>query len=135
MERGENFVAHKYASLVTTFGSLFEDSVVWIKMEGIEVGNLGIACVYAPNILTNRMHLWHLITNNLPKDCDWIVGGDFNKTERPNDKSNDYRRTITDLKNLVGMGFLMHFKYKTPFFIKGGLDAHGIMEKRLEQDV
>lgn len=44
-------------ALVTDHGFLYNDRVVWIKLEGIEGGNVGIACVYAPNIPTKRRHL------------------------------------------------------------------------------
>ena len=82
-------INHKYAKLVTEHGALCDNRVVWIKMEGVEGGKVGIVCVYAPNIPSERRLLWHDMMESLPKDCDWIVGGDFNMTERPNDKSND----------------------------------------------
>lgn len=82
-------LTHKYARFVTEHGALYDDRVVWIKLEGIEGGNIGIACIYAPNIPTERRHLWHIMVDALPKDCEWIFGGDFNMTERPQDKSND----------------------------------------------
>lgn len=50
-------LSHKYARLVTTRGSLYDNRVVWVKLEGIEGDNIGIACVYAPNIPINRRHL------------------------------------------------------------------------------
>ena len=62
-------IAHKYAKLVTTYGALYDNRVVWIKLEGIERGNIGLACVYAPNILTERRHLWHIMVESLPKYC------------------------------------------------------------------
>ena len=37
----------------------------------------------------------------LPKDCEWISGGDFNITERPRNKSNDYGRGISDLERFT----------------------------------
>lgn len=91
-------VANKYARLVTSHGTLYDNRVVWIKLEGVEGGNVGIACVYAPNIPTERRHLWHLMTHNLPRDCKWIIGGDFNMIERLGDKSNDCGRAISDLE-------------------------------------
>lgn len=50
-------LTHKYARLVTGFGALYENRVFWIKIEGIEGGNIGLACIYAPNIPTDRRHL------------------------------------------------------------------------------
>ena len=72
----------KYAKLVTEHGALYDNQVVWIKMKGVEGGNIGVTYVYMPNIPTDRRHLWYLMMESLPKDCDWIVGGDFNMTER-----------------------------------------------------
>ena len=69
------FLANKYARLVTDHGTLYDNRLVWIKLEGIEGGKIGLACIYAPNIPTERRHLWHLMSDSLPKDCEWIVGG------------------------------------------------------------
>ena len=94
-------LANKYARLVTATGSLYEDMVVWIKLEGVEGGNVGLACVYAPNIPTERRHLWYILVDSLPKDCEWIIGGDFNMTERPEDKSHDCGRAISELERFT----------------------------------
>lgn len=71
--------------------------MVWVKLEGIEVGDVGIACVYVPNIHIERRQLWHKMMELLPRDCDWIVWGDFKMTERREDKSSDCGRGISDL--------------------------------------
>lgn len=39
---------------------------------------------------TDRRDLWHIMIDALPKDCERIIGGDFNMTKWPHDKSNDY---------------------------------------------
>ena len=62
-------LANKYARLVTATGSLYKDRVIWIELEGVEGWNVGLACVYAPNILTEMRHLWHILVDALPKDC------------------------------------------------------------------
>ena len=36
-------LAHKYASFVTDHGALHRNKGMWIKMEGIEGGNIGIS--------------------------------------------------------------------------------------------
>ena len=51
-------------------------------MEGVEGKNVGLACVYSPNIPTDRRYLWHILVDALHKECEWIIGGDFNMTER-----------------------------------------------------
>lgn len=50
-------LANKYVRLVKASESLYDDRVIWVKLEGIEGGNVGLACVYAPNIPTDRRHL------------------------------------------------------------------------------
>ena len=45
-------LANKYVKLVTATGALYENKVVWIKLEGVEGENIRLACVYAPNIPT-----------------------------------------------------------------------------------
>ena len=78
----EIILAHKYAKLVTAHGALYDNRVIWIKFEGIEGRNIGLAYMYAPNIPTERRHLWHIMVNFLPNDCEWIIREDFNMTER-----------------------------------------------------
>ena len=68
-------LASKYARLITDHETLYDNRLVWIKLEGIEGGKIGLVCIYAPNIPTERRHLWHLMSGSLPKDCEWIVGG------------------------------------------------------------
>jgi exonuclease III len=113
-------LSHKYAKLVTEHGSLYENRVVWVKLDGIEGGSLGLACIYAPNIPTDRRHLWHIIGESLPKDCKWLFGGDFNMTERPQDKSNDCGRAISDLERFTWNEFLNAFQVKDKFTYQGG---------------
>jgi exonuclease III len=113
-------LSHKYAKLVTEHGSLYENRVVWVKLDGIEGGSLGLACIYAPNIPTDRRHLWHIMVESLPKDCEWLFGGDFNMTERPQDKSNDCGRAISDLERFTWNEFLNAFQVKDKFTYQGG---------------
>lgn len=50
-------LANRYAMMVSTHGTLYEYKVVWIKLERMDAGNIGIACVYVPNIPSDRRHL------------------------------------------------------------------------------
>ena len=50
-------ITNKFAKLVTANGSLYDNRVMWVKLEGVEGGNIRLACVYAPNIPTDRRHL------------------------------------------------------------------------------
>lgn len=91
-------LASKYARLVTEHGALYDNRFVWLKMEGVEGGKFGFACLYVPNIPMEKWHTWHLMADNLPKDCDWVIRGDFNMTERPEDKSHACGRKIIGLE-------------------------------------
>jgi hypothetical protein len=113
-------LANKYARLVTATGSLYEDRVVWIKLEGVEGGNVGLACVYAPNIPTERRHLWHILVDSLPKDCEWSIGGDFNMTERPEDKSHDCGRAISELERFTWRELLNSLQVEDKYLYQGG---------------
>ena len=100
----------KYATLVTEHGALYDNRVVWIKMEGVEGGNIRVACVYAPNIPMDRRHLWYFMIESFPNGCDWIVGGNFNMTERSHDKSNYCGRVISELERNTWNGLLDAFQ-------------------------
>lgn len=50
-------LANKYIRLVTTTDFLYEDRLILIKLEWMEDEIVGLACVYAPNISTNRRYL------------------------------------------------------------------------------
>ena len=113
-------LAHKYARLVTEHEALYDNRVVWIKLEGIEGGNIRIACIYAPNIPTERRHLWHIMVDFFPKNCEWIIGGDFNMTERPQDKSNDCGWAISDLERFTWNGLLNAFQIQDTYIHQGG---------------
>lgn len=61
---------NKFAELVTANGSLYDNRLVWVKLEGVEGRNIGLACIYVPNIPTDRRHLWFMLMDALPKDCE-----------------------------------------------------------------
>lgn len=79
-----------------------------------------MACIYAPNIPMDRRHLWHIMVDGLPKDYEWIFGGDFNMTERPQDKSNDCERAISDLERFTWNELLNSFQVNDSFIHQGG---------------
>lgn len=111
----------KYVRLVKASGSLMNNRVIWIKLEGVEGGNLGIACVYAPNIASQRNALWLEMATSLPKDCSWVIGGDFNMTERPEDKSHDCGRNISDAERISWSSFLEALQIHDSFQNQGGI--------------
>lgn len=62
------FIAHKYVKLISTHGALYDDRLVWIKLEGTEGENIGLAYVYASSILTERRNMWLVMIDSLPKN-------------------------------------------------------------------
>ena len=48
--------------------------------------------------------------DSLPKDCDWIMGCDFNLTKNREDKSNDCGLGINDFKKLTWGGLFNGFQ-------------------------
>lgn len=122
-------LVNKYEKLVSEHGTLYENRVVWIRLVGIEGGNIGIACVYTPSIPTERRHLWHLMMDSHPKDYNWIIGGDLNMTERREDKSNECGRAISEQKDVAGMSSLVHYRCNICLYIRVDLDSHGTMGK------
>ena len=75
---------------------------------------------YAPNIPMDRGHLWHIMLDALPKDCEWIIGGNFDMTRRPQDKSKDCGRAISDLERFTWNGLLTAFQIHGHFIHQGG---------------
>lgn len=63
-------LSNKYARLVTEHGALYENMLVWIKLEEVEGGKISFACVYALNIPTDKRQMWHLMADTLPKNCE-----------------------------------------------------------------
>ena len=63
-KRGWRLYSHKYARLVTAHRVLYDNRVVWTKIEGIGGGNIGIACIYTSNIPMERKHLRHIMVDS-----------------------------------------------------------------------
>ena len=120
-KRGVGIVlANKYARLVMVLGSLYNNRVIWVKLERVKGDNIRLVFVYAPNIFTDRRHLWHILMDGLPKDCEWIIGGDFNMTERNEDKSHDCERAINDLENFTWKELLNFLQVGDKYIHQGG---------------
>lgn len=126
-------LARKYARLVTAHGSLYENKVIWIKLEEVEGGNIGLVCIYTPNIPTKRRHLWLIMIVALPKDCEWYLRGDFNMTGRLEDKSNDCGRVISNLERFTWNELLNAFHVNNMFVHQGARGSHGTMDNKGKQ--
>ena len=67
--------------------------------------------------------MWHNMMDALPKDCEWVIGGDFNMTERRQDKSNDCEKTISEVaevEKLTWNRFFHGFQLHDLFIYQGG---------------
>ena len=56
----------------------------------------------------------------MPKDWNWIIEGDFNMIERPNDKSNNYGSAINDLERYNWNDLLMAIQIQDTFIHQRG---------------
>lgn len=91
-------IANKYPKLIMTTGTLYDNREVYIKLDGVERENIGLAYIYALNISTGRRHSWYILMDAPPKYCEWIIEEIFNKTEQLKDKFHDCRSEITGLE-------------------------------------
>ena len=87
-------------------------------MEGVDGAKIGIPCIYAPNIPTERRHLWHVMMESLPRYYNWILGDDYNMMERREHKSSDCGRGISELENITWNGLLDGFQLQDTFTVQ-----------------
>jgi hypothetical protein len=90
----------KLATIVGKNGTLMENTVQWVILKGLLGGDLGVANIYAPNILRDRCFLWAEMIQKLPRGCRWILVGDWNMVERSINKSNTCGQLISQAKRL-----------------------------------
>jgi hypothetical protein len=59
----------------------------WFKILRVKGDDITVANIYAHNKITKRCGLWELMVKYLPKDCGWILAGDFNMVEHQANKT------------------------------------------------
>jgi hypothetical protein len=59
----------------------------WFKILKVKGGDITVANIYAFNNITKRCMPWELMVKYLPKDCGWILVGDFNMVEHQVNKT------------------------------------------------
>ncbi|KAL3702321.1 hypothetical protein R1sor_020343 [Riccia sorocarpa] len=69
--------SRRLSEMVTDSGNIM-DRAVWAHIEGLQMGQVGIIAIYAPNSAAERTHLWERITSTLDTSRAWIALGDFN---------------------------------------------------------
>ncbi|KAG0573683.1 hypothetical protein KC19_VG200300 [Ceratodon purpureus] len=76
--------------------SLYQGRALWIVLGNIAGYSWGFLNVYSPNDAQERTRFWESILDNLPPNCHWMVGGDFNMVESSVDKSTACGRLIQE---------------------------------------
>ena len=95
----------KLAPLVSSQGSIIHNRAFWVRLSGLPGGDLGILNVYAPNSSKDRLTLWQELVTRLPSACRWLVNGDFNMTETPQDKSTFCSKVMSQGETLAWKAF------------------------------
>jgi hypothetical protein len=88
-------LAPKWAQLITEQGSALQNMAHWFIIRGTPGGDLGFVNIYASNSSNKRCLLWEQPIVFLPNSCRWAFIGDFNMVELRSDKTNQYRRIIS----------------------------------------
>jgi hypothetical protein len=80
--------------MVTTEGHSRSGRAQWFRLAGVQGHDIGCLNVYAPNETTARNELWRELFLALPKDCRWVLIGDWNFVERDKDRSLPRRHAL-----------------------------------------
>jgi hypothetical protein len=78
-----------------------ENTVWWVILKGLLGCDLGVANIYAPNIVREQCFLWAEMIQKFPRGCRCILVGDWNMVERSIDKSNSCGQLILQAKRLA----------------------------------
>jgi hypothetical protein len=74
---------NKWANFVVHNEIAFRNKSQWLKMEGLLGRPISILNIHTPNESVEGSKLWEYLKMKLPKDCKWIICGDFNMVEGP----------------------------------------------------
>jgi exonuclease III len=85
--------------LIVSSGSLRDNRALWITLTGTPMGQLGVANIYAPNCSSARSELWENLPNCLDNSCTWLLGGDWNMTEKAGDKTSGCSRGLSQAES------------------------------------
>jgi exonuclease III len=91
-------VSEKMCTKVVEDGQLGDNQVQWIRLHGLPSSDLGIANVYTPNDPKDQCFLWVEMIRNLPQNCKWILGGDWNVVEMGKEQSSAYGKLINQVE-------------------------------------
>lgn len=106
-----SLIASKWASLISSTGTILGGRALWFIMSRLPGGDLGFLNIYAPVDTPSHKILWESISRELPNNCRWILLGDFNMVEKRSDKSSSRgnsisgveRRLFNSMKDALGV--------------------------------
>jgi hypothetical protein len=81
--------------MVSSSGQSRSGRAQWVRLTGAQGSDLAILNVYSPNDEPARCNLWRELVETLNNDCRWVLVGDWNFVERPQDKSRNNAHTMT----------------------------------------
>lgn len=95
------WVAPRISHLVTSSGQAGGGRAQWVRFGGLPGGDVAVLNVYASTHARERAFLWEELAASLPRDCRWLILGDWNFVECRSDKSNLNGRLISTGENRV----------------------------------
>jgi exonuclease III len=64
--------------------------------------DVSVLNVYAPsNSARDKVELWEELLRSLPRNCRWVLAGDWNFVEHRHDKSNNCGRLVNDGERII----------------------------------
>jgi exonuclease III len=109
------WVAPQLLHLVTNSGHSRCGRAQWIRLQGTPGGDISILNVYASTEARVRTDLWGELLASLPRDCKWLMVGDWNVVERRVDKSTSCGKIMTDGEKFVFEQLLSALKVEDAF--------------------
>jgi hypothetical protein len=96
------WIAPQLVHLIGAKGHSISGRAQWVRLNGLPSGNVSILNLYAPATgPRDRIELWEELLHTLPRDCKWILGGDWNFVEYRGDKSSSCGRVVIDSERLA----------------------------------
>lgn len=109
------WIAPSIKHMVESSGQDRSGRALWVRLSGIPGGDVSILNVYAPNSPSERRILWDELASILPRDCRWVLGGDWNVVEFPEDKSNSAGNILAGAERVSFHQLLVGLEVNDPF--------------------
>ena len=95
------WVTPSMSHLIHSDGHSRGGNVQWVRFTGVPGQDISVLNIYAPHSSTERCALWGELLEVLPRDCRWILAGDWNFVERRVDKSSSRASSVTEIERRV----------------------------------